>query len=74
MILRGAHVVDGWAEENGQVVLFCTGNLGRRDLYEARRDVPDGRILVVDRSRKFSRPPKSGRLRRSRQDHNSNSQ
>jgi len=43
MILRGAQVVDGWAEENGQVVLFCTGNLGRRDWYEALRDVPDGR-------------------------------
>ena len=64
LILRGAHVVDGWAEENGQVVLFCTGNLGLRDLYEARRDGPDGRILVVDRRRKI-RPPKSGRLRRS---------
>jgi hypothetical protein len=34
MILRGAHVVDGWAEENGSAVLFCTGNLGLRDLYE----------------------------------------
>ena len=67
MILRGAHVVDGWAEENGQVMLFCTGNLGLRDLYEALRDVPDGRILVVDRSRMF-RPPKSGRLRRSWQE------
>ena len=43
MILRGAHVVDGWAEQNSQVVLFCTGNLGLRDLYEALRDVPDGR-------------------------------
>jgi hypothetical protein len=64
MILRGAHVVDGWAAENGYAVLFCTGNLGLRDLYEARRDGPDGRILVVDRRRKI-RPPKSGRLRRS---------
>jgi len=54
MILRGAHVVDGWAEENGYAVLFCTGNLGLRDLYEALRDVPDARILVVDRSRKDS--------------------
>ena len=43
LILRGAHVVDGWAEENGQVVLFCKGNLGLCDLYEPRRDVPDGR-------------------------------
>jgi len=43
MILRGAHVVDGWAEENGYAVLFCMGKLGLRDLYEALRDVPDGR-------------------------------
>ena len=43
MILRGAQGVDGWAEENGYAVLFCTGNLGLRDLYEARRDGPDGR-------------------------------
>ena len=67
MILRGAHVVDGWAEENGYAVLFCMGKLGLRYLYEALRDVPNGRILVVDRRRKI-RPPKSGRLRRSWQE------
>ena len=27
MIQPGAHVVDGWAEENGFSVLFCAGNL-----------------------------------------------
>jgi len=52
MIQRGAHVVDGWAVENEYTVLFCTGNLGLRDLYEPLRDTGDVRILVVDRSRK----------------------
>ncbi len=52
MIQRGAHVVDGWAEQNGYTVLFCTGNLGLRDLYEPLRDVAETRVLVVDRSRK----------------------
>ena len=27
MIVSGAHVVDGWAEEHNYTVLFCTGNL-----------------------------------------------
>ncbi len=27
IIQPGAHVVDGWAEENGFSVLFCAGNL-----------------------------------------------
>ena len=30
MIISGAHVVDGWAEEHGYTVLFCTGNLALR--------------------------------------------
>ncbi|MEI7990059.1 MAG: hypothetical protein WCI88_13565, partial [Chloroflexota bacterium] len=54
MIQRGARVVDGWAEQNGYTVLFCTGNLGLRDLYEPLRTAPDARVLVVDRSRKDS--------------------
>ena len=34
MIQKGAYAVDGWAEQSGYTVLFCTGNLGLRDLYE----------------------------------------
>lgn len=26
MIVSGAHVVNGWAEEHSYTVLFCTGN------------------------------------------------
>ena len=47
MILRGAHVVDGWAEQNGYAVLFCTGNLGMDDLYEPLREAPDARVRVA---------------------------
>ena len=73
MILRGAHVVDGWAEE---MATRCCSELATWGCAICMRRCvmsPDARILVVDRSRKF-RPPKSGRLRRSRQDQNSNSQ
>jgi len=52
MIVSGAHVVDGWAEEHGYTVLFCTGNLALREMYEAIRDDPQAKILLVDRSRK----------------------
>lgn len=51
MIKPGAHVVDGWAEENGYSVLFCAGNLALREMYEAVRDDQSARVLVVDRSR-----------------------
>ncbi len=51
MIRPGAHVVDGWAEDNSYSVLFCAGNLALRDMYEAMRDDADVRVLVVDRSR-----------------------
>lgn len=37
VIRRGAHVVDGWAEENGFSVLFCAVNLALREMYEAVR-------------------------------------
>jgi len=57
MILAGAYVVDGWAEENGYTVLFCTGNLALREMYEAMRDDLDARVLVVDRSREGARIP-----------------
>ena len=52
MIQRGARAVDGWADENDYTVLFCTGNLGLRDLYEPLRSGAEVRILLVDRSRK----------------------
>jgi len=51
VIQPGAHVVDGWAEENGFSVLFCAGNLALREMYEAIRDDAEARVLVVDRSR-----------------------
>lgn len=54
MIISGAHVVDGWAEEHGYTVLFCNGNLALREMYEAIRDDAKAKILLVDRSRKGS--------------------
>ncbi len=57
VIQPGAHVVDGWAEENGFSVLFCAGNLALREMYEAVRDDADARVLVVDRSRTDARIP-----------------
>ncbi len=57
MIQKGAFAVDGWAERRGYTVLFCTGNLGLRDLYEPLRADPEARVLLVDRSRSDSRTP-----------------
>lgn len=51
MIISGAQVVDGWAEEHGYTVLFCTGNLALREMYESIRQDTEGKILLVDRSR-----------------------
>lgn len=51
MIISGAQVVDGWAEEHGYTVLFCTGNLALREMYESIRDDAEAKILLVDRSR-----------------------
>ena len=50
VIRPGAHIVDGWAEENGFSVLFCAGNLALREMVEAIRDDAETRVLVVDRS------------------------
>lgn len=57
MIRTGARAVDGWALENGFTVLFCTGNLALREMYERLRDDvdADGKVLLVDRSRDSSR-------------------
>lgn len=57
MIRKGAFAVDGWAERHGYTVLFCTGNLGLRDLYEPLRGDPEARVLLVDRSRSDARTP-----------------
>jgi len=51
MIRPGARAVDGWAEEHGFTVLFCTGNLALREMYERLRGDPEVRVLLVDRSR-----------------------
>ena len=51
MIVSGAQVVDGWAEEHGYTVLFCTGNLALREMYEFIRNDPESKVLLVDRSR-----------------------
>jgi len=51
MIQPGARAVDGWAEEHGFTVLFCTGNLALREMYEAIRNDTEARVLLVDRSR-----------------------
>jgi hypothetical protein len=61
VIQPGAHVVDGWAEQNGFAVLFCAGNLALREMYEAIRGeaghADDTRVLLVDRSRLDARIP-----------------
>lgn len=51
MIISGAQVVDGWAEEHGYTVLFCNANLALREMYESIREVTDAKILLVDRTR-----------------------
>ena len=57
MIQAGAHVVDGWADENGYSVLFCTGNLALREMHAATCSDPDSRVLLVDRTREGARIP-----------------
>ncbi len=50
MIQKGAFAVDGWAEQNGFTVLFCTGNLGLRDLYERMHDDPQAVLSNENRA------------------------
>src|SRR5262245_63428268 len=40
MLRAGAQAVDGWAKENGFTVLFCSGNLALREMYENLRYPP----------------------------------
>lgn len=58
MIRAGAQAVDGWAKDNGFTVLFCSGNLALREMYENAKNDPEvKRILLVDRSRQNARLP-----------------
>src|SRR5579875_3810295 len=52
MIRRGDRDVDGWAEEARFSVIWVSGNLGLRELYEQIRDDPSvSKVLLVDRTR-----------------------
>ncbi len=57
MICAGARAVDGWAKENGFTVLFCSGNLALREMYENLRDDPAAKIILVDRTRDRAKLP-----------------
>ena len=57
MIRAGAQAVDGWAKECGFTVLFCSGNLGLREMYESLRDDASAKIILVDRTREKARLP-----------------
>ena len=50
MIRRGDRAVDGWAREAGFAVLWVSGNLGLRDMYEQIRDDSSVKVLLVDRT------------------------
>jgi hypothetical protein len=57
MIRAGAQAVDGWAKENGFTVLFCSGNLALREMYENLRNDPAAKIILVDRTREKAKLP-----------------
>ena len=57
MIRAGAQAVDGWAKENGFTVLFCSGNLALREMYENLRNDPAAKIILVDRTRERAKLP-----------------
>jgi len=57
MIRAGAQAVDGWARETGFTVLFCSGNLALREMYENLRDDPSAKIILVDRTREKAKLP-----------------
>jgi hypothetical protein len=57
MIRAGAQAVDGWAKENGFTVLFVSGNLALREMYENLRDDPSAKIILVDRTREKAKLP-----------------
>jgi hypothetical protein len=55
MIRAGAQAVDGWARAHGFTVLFCSGNLALREMYERVRNDAMARIILVDRTREKAR-------------------
>ncbi len=57
MIRAGAHAVDGWAKENGFTVLFVSGNLALREMWERLRDDQSAKVILVDRSREKAKLP-----------------
>ena len=57
MIRAGAQAVDGWAKESGFTVLFCSGNLALREMYENLRGDSSAKIILVDRTREKARLP-----------------
>lgn len=57
MIRSGARAVDGWAKEHGFTVLFCSGNLALREMYESLRDDPTAKLILVDRTRDRAKLP-----------------
>ena len=57
MIRSGAQAVDGWAKENGFTVLFCSGNLALREMFENLRGDMTAKIILVDRTREKAKLP-----------------
>jgi hypothetical protein len=57
MIRAGAQAVDGWAKDNGFTVLFCSGNLALREMYENLRGDPNAKIILVNRTREKAKLP-----------------
>jgi hypothetical protein len=57
MIRAGAQAVDGWAKDNGFTVLFCSGNLALREMYENLRTDTSAKIILVDRTRERAKLP-----------------
>ncbi len=57
MIRAGAQAVDGWAKEKGFTVLFCSGNLALREMYENLRGDLSAKIILVDRTREKAKQP-----------------
>jgi len=50
MIRAGAQTVDGWAKDNNFTVLFFSGLLALREMYENLRGDPEAKIILVDRT------------------------
>src|SRR5208282_6075359 len=57
MIRAGAQAVDGWAKDNNFTVLFCSGNLALREMYENLRNDTSVKIILVDRAREKAKLP-----------------